>query len=154
VNCRAVAELSHVFGGRFARQRRGGLVLLSSLVAFQGVRRAANYAATKAWVQSFAEGLALELAPFGVDVLSSAPGPIRSGFGARADMKMSMALGPEAVATQSLAALPRGGTVRPGWLSKFLEWSLMFLPRWGRVRMMSLVMNGMTKHQASPVAPT
>jgi hypothetical protein len=30
----------------------------------------------------------------------------------------------------------------------------MFLPRWGRVRMMSLVMNGMTKHQASPVAPT
>jgi len=34
-------------------------VLLSSLVAFQGVRRAANYAATKAWVQSFAEGLAL-----------------------------------------------------------------------------------------------
>jgi len=131
VNCRAVAELSHVFGGRFARQRRGGLVLLSSLVAFQGVRRAANYAATKAWVQSFAEGLALELAPFGVDVLSSAPGPIRSGFGARADMKMSMALGPEAVATQSLAALPRGGTVRPGWLSKFLEWSLMFLPRWG-----------------------
>jgi len=149
VNCRAVAELSHTFGARLARRRRGGLVLLSSLVAFQGVRRAANYAATKAWVQSFAEGLDLELAPFGVDVLASAPGPIASGFGARADMRMSMSLGPEVVAVQSLNALGRRGTVRPGWLSKLLEWSLKTLPRWGRVRVMSLVMNGMTRHQSS-----
>jgi hypothetical protein len=151
VNCRAVAALSHHFGQRLVKRGRGGLVLLSSLVAFQGVRHAANYAATKAWVQSFAEGLQLELAPFGVDVLASAPGPIRSGFGERADMKMSMALGPEAVATSSLKALSRRGTVRPGWLSKVLEWSLMFLPRWGRVRVMSLVMGGMTAHQ--PLSP-
>jgi short-subunit dehydrogenase len=147
VNCRAVASLSHHFGQRLVKRGRGGLVLLSSLVAFQGVRHAANYAATKAWVQSFAEGLELELAPRGVDVLAVAPGPIRSGFGARADMKMSMSLGPEAVASSSLAALAGGGTVRPGWLSKVLEWALMFLPRWGRVRMMSVVMDGMTAHQ-------
>ena len=65
VNCRAVAALSHAFGKRFVTRGRGGLVLLSSLVAFQGVRRAANYAATKAWVQSFAEGLALVLGAHG-----------------------------------------------------------------------------------------
>jgi hypothetical protein len=39
--------------------------------------------------------------------------------------------------------------VRPGWLAKFLEASLMFLPRWGRVRMMGVVMGSMTKHQAA-----
>lgn len=148
VNCRAVAALSHRFGSRLVKRGRGGIILLSSLVAFQGVRDAANYAATKAWVQSFAEGLALELGPLGIDVLSSAPGPVRSGFGTRANMQMSMAANPHGVATSSLAALARGGTVRPGFLSKFLEWSLMFLPRWGRVRVMSMVMGGMTKHQA------
>jgi hypothetical protein len=146
VNCRAVAALTHHFGGRFAKQRRGGIVLLSSLVAFQGVPRAANYAASKAYVQSLAEGLRVELAPFGVDVVASAPGPIRSGFGQRADMRMGMAQTPDAVAQATLDALGRRGTVRPGWLSKLLELSLALLPRWGRVRMMGVVMGGMTKH--------
>lgn len=152
VNCRAVAAMSHSFGKRLVKRGRGGIVLLSSLVAFQGVRHAANYAATKAWVQSFAEGLALELGPLGVDVLASAPGPVQSGFGARANMQMSMSVTPATVAAASLGALARGGTVRPGFLSKFLEWSLMFLPRWGRVRIMSMVMGGMTKHQALAAA--
>lgn len=148
VNCRAVAALAHGFGRRFKERGRGGLVLLSSLVAFQGVARAANYAATKAWVQSFAEGLALELGPHGVDVLSSAPGPIRSGFGARAHMTMSLVGDAASVATGTLAALPGSGTVRPGFLSRLLEWSLRLLPRWGRVRVMSRVMAGMTKAPA------
>jgi short-subunit dehydrogenase len=148
VNCRAVAALAHHFGKRFAAQRRGGMILMSSLVAFQGVPRAANYAATKAYVQSLAEGLRQELAPLGVDVLASAPGPIHSGFAARANMKMGMALPAGAVAQETLRALGRKGTVRPGWLSKFLELSLAMLPRWGRVRMMGVVMGGMTKHRA------
>jgi hypothetical protein len=38
--------------------------------------------------------------------------------------------------------------VRPGWLSKLLEVALALLPRWGRVRMMGVVMGGMTKHRA------
>ena len=148
VNCRAVAALSHHFGGRFAAQKRGGLVLMSSLVAFQGVPRAANYAATKAYVQSLAEALRLEMASVGVDVVASAPGPVRSGFAKRADMVMGLAATPHTVAEQTLRALGRTGTVRPGWLSKLLEWSLSFLPRWGRVRMMGVVMRGMTKHRA------
>jgi uncharacterized protein len=148
VNCRAVAALTHHFGACFARQRRGGLILLSSIVAFQGVPRAANYAATKAYVQSLAEGLRQELSPFGVDVLACAPGPVQSGFAQRADMKMGATATPAAVARTSLARLPGGGTVRPGFLSKLLGWSLALLPRWGRVRIMSLIMGGMTKHRA------
>jgi len=146
VNCRAVAALSHHFAGRFVQQGRGGIVLMSSLVAFQGVPRAANYAATKAYVQALAEGLRLELAPRGVDVVASAPGPVLSGFGSRADMVMASGTTPEVVARQTLDALGRRGTVRPGWLSKLLEASLALLPRWGRARMMGIVMGGMTAH--------
>jgi short-subunit dehydrogenase len=147
VNCRAVAALAHHFGKRFAERRRGALVLMSSLLAFQGVPRAANYAATKAYVQSLAEGLRAELRPFGVDVIASAPGPIDSGFATRADMTMTMAGTPASVAAGTIRALGRFQTVRPGFLSKLLELSLSFLPRWGRVRIMALVMSGMTRHR-------
>jgi len=146
VNCRAVVELVHAFTPRFVAQRSGGFVLLSSLVAFQGVPRAATYAATKAFIQTFAEGLRHELAPHGIDVLAVAPGPVRSGFAARARMTMTMAQTPADVATVIGKAVRRRtrGTVRPGFLSKFLEASLALLPRFGRVRMMRRVMAGMT----------
>lgn len=150
VNCRAVAALAYHFGGRFVRRRRGGLVLMSSLLAFQGVAGAANYAATKAYVQALAEGLHGELAPHGVAVIASAPGPIHSGFAARAGMRMSRALTPDVVARQTLAALGRRLTVRPGWLSKLLEASLALLPRRGRSRMLGVVMRGMTRHRVPP----
>ena len=153
VNCRAVAALSHAFGRRFVDRKRGGIVLMSSLLAFQGVPRAANYAATKAYVQSLAEALRLELKPLGVDVVASAPGPIRSGFAARASMTMGLAQTPRDVAGPTLAALGRRGTVRPGWLSTFLEAALMFLPRRGRVRVLGVVMAGMTRpHAGATVA--
>lgn len=144
VNCRAVAALSHEFGGRFVGRKRGGIVLMSSIVAFQGVPRAANYSATKAYVQSLAEALRVELRPFGVDVLATAPGPVHSGFAQRATMTMGSAALPRDIAGATLAALGRSGTVRPGWLAKLLEGALMLLPRWGRVRMMGIVMRGMT----------
>ena len=148
VNCRAVLGLSWFFARRFKARRRGGLVLLSSLLAFQGTPRAANYAATKAYIQTLAEGLRAELAPYGVDVLASAPGPIASGFARRADMRMSASLTPVVVARVSLDRLGRSATVRPGWLSKLLGWSLATLPRWAMVRVMGQVMKGMTAHQA------
>jgi hypothetical protein len=145
VNCRAVTALTYAFGNRFVRRGGGGIVLLSSLVAFQGVPRAANYAATKAYVQTFAEGLRQELAGSRIDVLAVAPGPVQSGFGRRANMQMSIAQTPGEVARGALRALGTKGTVRPGFLAKFLELSLKPLPRWGRVRVMGLVMAGMTK---------
>lgn len=96
----------------------------------------------------------MELAPFGVDVVASAPGPIHSGFAARAGMIMGRALAPSAVALATLAALGKKRmTVRPGWLSKVLELSLVCLGRWGRIRMLAIVMGGMTRHQTHRLEP-
>ena len=147
VNCRAVLALSKGFAQRFLLRNRGGLVLMSSLLAFQGVPLAANYAATKAYVQTLAEGLHLELSPLGIDVVASAPGPIHSGFAARAGMQMGLGQEPRHVAQATLDSLGRRATVRPGWLSKCLEGSLFGLPRWARARILGQVMKGMTKHR-------
>jgi short-subunit dehydrogenase len=143
LNCRSVVELSHGFAQRMAAQQRGGIVLFGSLVGFQGAPLSATYAATKGFVQSFAEGLAPELAAQGVSVLSVAPAQVGTGFATRAGMQMGKAATPDAVARGALAALGRRGTVRPGFLAKFLGWSLAMLPRWGRVRVMGVIMKGM-----------
>ena len=76
VNITAVTRLAHTFAGRLAGRGKGGLVLFGSIVGWQGVPGQANYAASKAYVQSLAEGLHDELKPAGVDVLSVAPGPV------------------------------------------------------------------------------
>lgn len=128
-----------------AARRTGGIVLFSSIVAFQGVPRQANYAATKAWVQVYAEGLRHELKPKGVDVLSVAPGPVATGFAARAGMTLGSAERPEVVARAALNALGRKGTVRPGRLATMLEAALSPLPRRGRTRIMGQVMAGMIR---------
>ena len=47
----------------------------------------AIYYATKAYVLSFSEALAEELAPEGVTVTALCPGPTVTGFQARADIK-------------------------------------------------------------------
>ena len=144
VNCRAVLELTHGFARRFAAQRRGGIVLFSSIVATQGVPRSANYAATKAYVHSLAEALADELAPHGVDVLASAPGPTDSGFAHRAGMTMANAESPVRVARDTLAALGRRRLVVPGSLAKLLTAGLAVTPRFLRVQIMKQVMKSMT----------
>lgn len=148
VNCGATLELAWHLSRHLVARRRGGLVLFGSLVGFQGTPNAAAYAATKAFVQSLAEALRVELAPHGVEVLSVAPGPVRSGFAARADMRMGATVAPDTVARGALDALGTFGTVRPGALSKLLELALCTLPRFLRVRVIGIVMRGMTSHRA------
>ncbi|MGL4438869.1 MAG: SDR family NAD(P)-dependent oxidoreductase [Bosea sp. (in: a-proteobacteria)] len=146
VNCRAVFEMTRLCADRFAVRRRGGVILMSSIVAFQGAPNAANYAATKAYIQALAEGLRPDLARHGIDVIASAPGPVASGFAARARMVMGKAETPKTVARETLAALGRKATVRPGFMGKFLGFSLSTLPRFARTIIMGSIMKGMTKH--------
>ena len=149
VNCAAVLQQSLHYGRRMAAKGRGGIVLFSSVVAFQGAPFSANYAASKAYIQALAEGMGEELKADGVDVLSVAPGPIASGFAARANMNLGQTMTPEVVARVSIAALGKQRTVRPGWLSKLLGWGLSTAPRFLRVQIMGGIMANMTKHQRS-----
>lgn len=147
LNCMALMSGAHTFARRMKGRGRGGIILMSSMLAYQGVPGAANYAATKAYVHSLAEGLHHELKPHGIDVLASAPGPTSSGFAKRAGMQMDMAMEAESVVLPTLKALGRRTVVEPGLLTRFLRGSLMTLPRSGKVWALSIVMKGMTKHQ-------
>lgn len=118
----------------------GGIVLFGSLLGWQGVPGHANYAATKAYVQALGEGLHAELKPYGVDVLCVAPGPVHSGFAARAGMTLAAATTPEVVADGAWAALGRRSTVVPGLQAKALTSSVKTLPRPVRSMILGRVM--------------
>jgi uncharacterized protein len=145
VNCRSSLALSWHFGRRFVARGGGGIILLSSIVSFQGNPWASHYAATKAYIQTLAEGLAIELKQSKVDLLSVAPGPTNTGFAHRAEMKMGAALDPDRIAPDILHALGRKGTILPGALSKILVYSMMPLPRWARIQIMGMVMHAMAR---------
>ena len=144
VNCRAVLQQSLHFSRLMVKRKRGGLILISSVLAFQGTPFSANYAASKAYIQSLAEGLSVELKPFGIDVLAVAPGPVASGFSQRANMDLGKTMSSEVVARASVAALGRRTFIRPGWLSKLLGWSLSTAPRFVRVFIIGNLMKKMS----------
>lgn len=143
VNSRAILVQSSHFVKRFKKREHSGLILLSSIVDFQGVPNSSHYAATKAYVQALAERLHVELAPLGIDVLASSPGSTRTCFASRARMTLQNALEPNAVARETLDALGKKVTLLPGVVSKAIVFSLAVLPRWMRVWVMGQVMQGM-----------
>ncbi len=146
VNCTACVELTHSLSQKMKGRKRGGVILLSSLLGWQGVPLSAIYAATKSFIQSFAEAIHIELKPDGVDVLAVAPGPVVTNFDRRANMTIEKGATPKIVAQQALTALGRRSTVVPGPLSKLLTYSLLALPRAVRVRIMRQIMSGLSNH--------
>jgi hypothetical protein len=147
LNCAALLDLVHAYTPGLIARGRGGLVLLSSALAFCGVPHASHYAATKAWVQTLGEGLAHELQPHGLDVLVVAPGPTDTPFFARAGMTASVTASPHAVASQIMRRLGDRTTLLPDLFAWAITWSLAMVPRWMRVRIMDRVMAGMTAQQ-------
>jgi short-subunit dehydrogenase len=74
LNTVAHLDLAHHFGRRLADRGRGGVLLVSSMVACQGVPGAADYAASKAFVLVLGESLHAELGKRGVNVTVLLPG--------------------------------------------------------------------------------
>jgi short-subunit dehydrogenase len=117
LNARAPLLLTRLLAPALVARGRGGLIFVASTIAFNGGPGLANYAATKAWNVSFADSLAVELGPAGIDVLCVAPGMTATESLARS-MDISRLrvrpLRPEAVAAAALDGLGRRTLVIPG----------------------------------------
>jgi short-subunit dehydrogenase len=116
---------------------KGKMLNTASTAAFQPGPYMAVYYATKAFVLSFSEALAAELAGSGVTVTAFCPGPTASGFQDKAAMHHSgLVQGKrlptsEEVARKGFRAMQRGQRVYiPGWKNWLLAQLPRFSPRW------------------------
>jgi short-subunit dehydrogenase len=134
LNIQALVELTHLLLPAMVAQRRGGIINVSSTAGFQPVPYTTIYAATKAFVTSFSLGLAEELRPYGVRVVTLCPGGTATNFFAASGYAHPKWLGPlqspEEVVEAGLKALERGGgLVLPRLANKFGVFSQRLAPR-------------------------
>src|SRR5712671_3814440 len=74
LNTMAHLDITHHFGAKLAKRRRGGLILVGAMGAENGIPRIANDGAAKAYVHSLGEALHYEFKPLGVCVTVLAAG--------------------------------------------------------------------------------
>lgn len=140
VNCRAPLTLLHLLLPAMIERGKGGVVLMSSLTAFQGSPFASVYGATKAFNLALAEGLWAELKPHGVNVIASCAGATRTPNYLKAMAKGGAPgeLEPEKVAEDTLAQLGRGPLVIPGAFNQFASFLMRrLLPRATTINLMA-----------------
>src|SRR5437879_796694 len=78
LNVDVVVKLTHEALGSMVRRRRGAVINLASVVAFQPFPHFAVYAASKSFVLSFTEAVAEEVRGTGVRVLALCPGAAKT----------------------------------------------------------------------------
>lgn len=135
LNCRVVVELTHAVLPGLIAAGRGGVLNVASTAAFQPGPWMAVYYASKAFVLSFSEAVHDEVKDRGVTVAALCPGPTRTEFFDRAEMKDSvlsryMTGEPEQVIRDGLAALRANrAVVVSGPLNAAIATSIRFTPR-------------------------
>lgn len=116
-------------------ERKSGRILnVASTAAFGPIPGMAVYAATKAYVLSFSEALAEELAGTGVTVTTLCPGPTATRFAERADVAGSSlfktAMTSQVVARLGFQAMLRGQRVRvTGAQNRVIAFASRLVPR-------------------------
>lgn len=86
LNVVALTELTRLLLPDMLSRHRGGVLNVASTAAFQPGPLMAVYYATKAYVLSFTEAIAEEVAGSGLKVSCLCPGPTATGFATRAGM--------------------------------------------------------------------
>ena len=148
----AVLVLSHAAAGQMTARGRGAILNVASIAALLA---SGAYSAHKAWVRTFTEALAVELAGTGVTATVLCPGLVHTEFHQRADLDMSPFpevawLNADAVVATALADVRRGVVIStPSLRYRAVAGVMRLLPR-SAVRAIG---NNRRPNDHSPSAP-
>ena len=143
----SLTAVTHIFAQDMRTRRRGKILLVASILAYQGVQNFAVYSAAKAYVLRLGEALHRELKRDGITVTVLCPGMSNTGFAAAAQQKITPALKllmmqPASVVRAGIRALHAGCiSVVPGWTNKVSVIFMWATPRWLHQAIFSRVMN-------------
>jgi len=134
LNCIAPLELCYHYLPLMTRARRGVIINVASVAAYQPMPFMATYGATKAFLLSLSVSLASEVKDCGVTILAQCPGPTKSEFfkvvGLTERMKYLPGMSAEQVVTEALDAAEKGKTIIVhGWINWLGTLLAKILPR-------------------------
>lgn len=123
LNVRALTQLTHAALQHMKATKSGTIINVASTGAFQPVPYMSTYAATKAYVLSFSEGIHEEAKTYGVTVTCLCPGPVKTEFqavsGVRAESMPAGWQTPQQVVKLALNAAKSGSAIAvPGMINK------------------------------------
>jgi len=142
-------KLIYLFAEHMLARGRGGIVLMSSLSAFQGSAYISTYAATKAFNIVLAEGLWEEWRERGVDVLVCVSGAVKTPNYVASEPEQTGGLGdmtmnPDQVVREALNALGKGPYIIPGRMNRISSIIMRhLLPRKAAVKFMGRILKNM-----------
>jgi short-subunit dehydrogenase len=143
----SLTAVTHVFAQDMRTRGRGKILLIASLLAYQGVENFAVYSAAKAYVLRLGEALHRELKRDGITVTALCPGMSDTGFAAAAQQKITPALKllmmhPAPVVRAGIRALHAGRvSIVPGLANKAMVIFTWATPRWLHQAIFSHAMN-------------
>jgi len=130
LNCVVPTILTHHFIKGMVERKKGAVVFLGSMVAFQPTPMMATYSATKAFNLLLGEALWYEMRKYNIDVLSLNPGGTSTEFQRIADVDTgpSVRTAEQVVAT-ALKSLGKKPGVVDGVVNKIMAVAGKFAPR-------------------------
>jgi len=143
----SLTAVTHVFAQDMRTRGRGKILLVASLLAYQGVQNFAVYSAAKAYVLRLGEALHRELKRDGITVTALCPGMSDTGFATAAQQKITPALKllmmkPAPVVRAGIRALhAERMSVVPGLANKAMVMFTWATPRWLHQAIFSRAMN-------------
>jgi short-subunit dehydrogenase len=135
LNVTSLVALTRLFLPPMIERHAGTIINVASTAAFQALPYMSTYAATKAFVLSFTDALAGELAGSGIRVMALCPGPVKTEFQSvakneRSKMPEFVYVPAEKVVRDAIAAAAKGRTVYVAGTTNFLAaQSVRFAPR-------------------------
>jgi NAD(P)-dependent dehydrogenase (short-subunit alcohol dehydrogenase family) len=142
VNLMAAANAAEWMKPRMVARKSGSIIGVSSIAAYRGLPDSGAYSASKAALTTYLESLRVDLARFGVHVITIAPGYIRTALTRKNRGKMPFLMDPEdagrifvreVLAGKKLIVAPRPyrfaiSILRmiPNWLYDFLIGRFMY----------------------------
>jgi hypothetical protein len=143
----SLTAVTHIFAQDMRTRGGGEILLVASLLAYQGVENFAVYSAAKAYVLRLGEALHRELGRNGVTVTVLCPGMSDTGFAAAAQQTITPALRkimmqPKHVVRAGIRALQaRRISIVPGWANKISAIVMWATPRRLHQAVFSRIMN-------------
>lgn len=142
----SLTAMTRLFAEDMRARRKGHILMVASLLSYQGVKNFAVYSAAKAYVLRFSDALHRELKDDGVVVTALCPGMSDTGFAAEAKQELTPVLRrimmqPQPVVRAGIQALQAGRmSVVPGFGNKAMAVLTWATPRWLHQSIMAVVM--------------